>query len=76
MKYIVESAKEKGPHSLDDHIKPMWTICPFCQVGFDVIGTLEEFDEDIDFIARSLNLKVDIIETRVHELLSCPCRTG
>ena len=58
IQYILDSSKNKGPHKLDNHIKPIWTSCPFCSMEFDIIGHLEEFDVDSAFISDKMNLKV------------------
>ena len=49
---------DKGPEELDNHIKPIWTSCPFCSVEFDVVGHLEEFDKDSAFIHVAMDLMV------------------
>lgn len=59
VRYIVDTAKEKGPASLDNHIKPMWTACPFCLVGFDAVAYLEESEDEFEFIAKAL--KIDVL---------------
>ena len=58
IQYILDSAEEKGPHVLDNHIKPLWASCPFCAVDFDVVGHLEDFDKDSNFIYTTLDLIV------------------
>jgi hypothetical protein len=58
VQYIIDQAETVGPYRLDNHIKPMWTACPFCLVQFDVIGHIEEFDLDSLFILENMNLTV------------------
>ena len=36
------------------HFVPMMRQCGFCQVNFDAIGHLETFEEDSEFIRRSI----------------------
>ena len=35
--------------------RPLFHFCSFCEVKFDVIGTMEEFEQDIDYIAKKMN---------------------
>ena len=58
VRYIIDSAETTGAYYLDNHIKPIWTSCPFCSVQFDVVGHLETFDEDSSFIHDEMELKV------------------
>ena len=41
------------------HFVPQSAVCPWC-LGefFDAVGTLEEFDRDVEFIAGLLNATV------------------
>ena len=36
--------------------RPYLPRCSYCDVDFDVIGKLEDFDEDVAYIAKKLNL--------------------
>ena len=36
--------------------RPFSHYCSFCEVSYDVIGTMEDFDEDVEFIARKMNI--------------------
>ena len=60
VQYILDSAKTVGPYGMDNHIKPMWTACPFCSVQFDVVGHLEDYDLDNDYILTRMNLSVSM----------------
>ena len=57
-RYIVEQSQTFGAEHLDNHIRPMWSSCPFCKVDFDVIGHLEDFDSDAGFIIDNLKLNI------------------
>merc|ERR1711962_396806 len=57
VQYTIDSSKTLGAYHLDNHIKPIWTSCPFCSVQFDVIGHLETFDEDSSFFHDEMKLK-------------------
>ena len=58
VRYIMDSAETLGAYNLDNHLKPFWTSCPLCSVQFDVVGHLEDFDEDSSFIHDKMNLAV------------------
>ena len=64
IQYIIDSSKDKGPDALDNHIKPIWTSCPFCSMEFDAVGHLEEFDKDSAFINVVMNLMVSLSTQR------------
>ena len=36
--------------------RPLSHFCSFCDVTYDVVGTMEEFDNDIDYIAKKMNI--------------------
>ena len=36
--------------------RPFSHYCSFCEVSYDVIGTMEDFDEDVEFIATKMNI--------------------
>ena len=36
----------------NSNFRPFSHYCSFCEVSYDVIGTVEEFDADVEFIAR------------------------
>ena len=38
------------------HFRPYLPQCLYCDVDFDVIGKLEDFNEDVAYIATKLNL--------------------
>ena len=38
------------------HSRPYLPRCLYCDVDFDVIGKLEDFDEDVAYIAEKRNL--------------------
>lgn len=59
VRYIVETGRSRGPYQLDNHIKPIWTACPFCSVDFDIIGHLETFDKDSTFVTINMDLAVN-----------------
>ena len=64
--YIVDSSQRLGSENLNSHIKPIWSSCPFCLIDFDVIGHLENFDEDTKFIRDQLQLDIPIGLHRNH----------
>ena len=61
VKYILQKVELNGILSLHDHIRPLWTLCPFCSLRFDVIGHLENFTQDSTFIFENMNIDVCIV---------------
>ena len=59
VRFILDFAAANGTSKLDPHLRPMWQTCPFCSVDFDVIGKMETFGDDIDFVANALNVQLD-----------------
>ena len=58
VQFILDRATEKGMDRMFDHFNPQHLTCKFCSVQFDVIGTMENFNEDVEYIKEVLNLKV------------------
>ena len=58
IQYILNLADSVGIENLNKHLRPMWTMCPFCSIPFDFIGHLEDMDEDVTFILNTMNLTV------------------
>ena len=58
VEYILQQVELSGIYSLNDHLRPQWTLCPFCDLHFDVIGHLEDYEEDTAFIFNSMDIKV------------------
>lgn len=42
--------------NIDRHIRPYLPNCLYCDINFDFIGKLEDFDEDVTYIAKMQNL--------------------
>ena len=51
-------AKARRPTNLTNNFlhRPFSHYCYFCEVSYDMIGTMEDFDEDVEFIARKMNI--------------------
>jgi hypothetical protein len=62
IRYVLDEANNSFD-TMNWHVKPLWTACPFCAFRFDVIGHLEDADEDTRFIVESLNLTVSILKS-------------
>ena len=45
---------------MDNHIRPLWSSCPFCAIDFDIIGQLEDYEEDEKFIVEKLDLDLPL----------------
>ncbi len=44
--------------ALDVHFAPQAYSCPFCALDFDIIGDLDNFENDLKFVAGELNFTV------------------
>ena len=40
----------------NSNFRPFSHYCSFCEVSYDVIGTMEDFDADVEFIARKMTI--------------------
>ena len=40
----------------DIHFVPQAYSCPFCSLDFDIIGDFNNFEEDLKFLAKELNI--------------------
>ncbi len=45
-----------GCSNLDVHWRPQYARCGFCQLRYDFIGRVEQFDEDVSYVFRATNL--------------------
>ena len=62
-RFVIESyEKSVAEHDfrrMDPHWRPQTTLCDFCQMDFDVVGKIETFEEDKNFIYRALGKEVN-----------------
>lgn len=58
--YLLYQAKTIGAGKLDEHFKPQWLSCSWCQVEFDLIGKLETLNHDRHMLLRALNRRVSV----------------
>ena len=56
--YVIDEAAKNGVENLNPHWQAQWGCCPFCTLDFDIIGHLETFEEDMNFIVRAMNWQV------------------
>lgn len=56
--YLLDFISSRGPEQLDLNFQPFWAVCPFCSLDFDLIGRVESFNNDADFVFRELRLLV------------------
>ena len=59
-KYIIDSSLKIGVENINVHFRPLWASCPFCAINFDIIGKLENYEEDEKFIVQNLDLKIPL----------------
>ena len=45
----------------EDLRQSQWGCCPFCTLDFDIIGHLETFKADMDFIIKAMHWEVSNI---------------
>ena len=48
--YIIAESTDNGPHNLDRHFAPQYSVCPFCRLHFDVIAKVENLNRDMNYI--------------------------
>ena len=58
--YLIHQVEIYGPLSLNRHWRPQYAICPFCGLNFDYIGTVEDMNTHVDYLADLLGFKVII----------------
>ena len=58
--YIIDTSLKIGSENLNSHIRPFWASCPFCALDFDIIGHLEDYEEDEKFIVENLSLEIPL----------------
>ena len=56
--YVLTEAEKVGVENLNPHWQSQWGCCPFCTLDFDIIGHLETFKADMDFIIRAMHWEV------------------
>jgi 3-isopropylmalate dehydratase small subunit len=58
-KYVVDQSKRSlGVHVFNPHWRPMYLFCHHCYVKYDIIGKIETYDQDMEFLANNLKLSV------------------
>ena len=55
---MLSEAASKRPENLDGHFRPQWGHCPFCLFDFDVVGRMDTYDRDVEYVFNRLNLTV------------------
>ena len=59
--YLVDSSRSPeagGVVGLNPNWRPQWASCPHCSFDFDVIGKIENFERDTNFILEKLGIQV------------------
>lgn len=51
-RYLVDSVESGGVLDLDGHWRPQTSVCAFCDDDFDVVGRMETFEYDRDFLLK------------------------
>lgn len=64
--YVLDEASKVGVENLNPHWQSQWGCCPFCTLDFDIIGHLETFQTDMDFIIKAMNWEA-ILSVGRHE---------
>ena len=59
--YVLTEAEKVGGENLNPHWQSQWGCCPFCTLDFDIIGHLETFKADMDFIIKAMHWEVSDI---------------
>ncbi len=58
--YVLDEAAKDGIENLNPHWQSQWGCCPFCTLDFDIVGHLETFAEDMDFIVEAMKWHVSL----------------
>ena len=64
-------ATTKGGYNTDGHFSEQCYQCPFCSMDFDLIGNMDDMSQHLDFLAKTLGIKVRGICPIAH--LQCYC---
>ena len=56
--YLLDEAAFAGPEMLNGHFRPQWALCPFCLIDFNILGKIEDFEEDSAYIMDALRVRV------------------
>ena len=51
----------KKGYGINEHWKPAYMHCNFCQIDYNVVGRIEKFEEYLDYIKQSTNLNLSVI---------------
>jgi hypothetical protein len=60
------------PCYVDLHWRRIVDRCSFCEIDFDVIGFVETFSEDVQYILEKTNLSYLVEEKHIHKKNSVP----
>ena len=55
--------KGKTGHGINEHWKPAYMHCNFCQIDYNVVGRIEKFEEYLGYIVENTNLSTRISES-------------
>lgn len=53
--HVLADAEKYGIENINPHWQSQWGCCPFCTLEFDIIGHLETFQTDMDFVTDAMN---------------------
>ena len=56
--YVISQGK-KG-HGINEHWKPAYMHCNFCQIDYNVVGRIEKFEEYLRYIVENTHLSTRI----------------
>lgn len=54
----MSDASANGFLNVNVHFVPQWSLCPFCDLDFEFIGKVEDFETESNFVIQHLNLQV------------------
>lgn len=69
--YVIDEAAKVGVENLNPHWQSQWGCCPFCTLEFDVIGHLETFKLDMEFIVNAMKWNVSTTYKSILKSVYC-----
>lgn len=63
--YLISEVLPKGIAHAPGLFKPQVEVCPFCLLDYDVVGRMESFKEDSEYVMEELRIK-DRLQFKIH----------
>ena len=63
--YIITEVRTQGMNHVAGLFKLQSESCPFCLLDYDVVGRMETFKEDVEYVMEELGIK-QRLEYEIH----------